>query len=666
MTSAKISKEILDFAGVGFGPSNLAFAVALRELAPQLRGVFLERKPEFSWHANMLFDRSNVQISFLKDLVTLRNPTSEFTFLNYLRDRGRLERFMNLRTFHPSREEYQDYLGWAARHFQDVVRYGTRVLRVMPCPGTRPDHFEICAEGSSSGETINIRARNLVIATGGTARIPNGCETGVRIVDAGEVLATFPERFADPHAALKFIVAGYGQTSGEVILELLQRYSQAEVHVLASGYSLRPADSSVFLNEVYSSSEVDAFFNADEVRKQAILKDVRGTNYGVIDPDLLAEIYHTAYLSEVRGARRLYIRPFTRLLRAYEEAGKVRLTAEDLLSGESQDDTCDGLVLATGFDRRLDPNVYGAVLPLLMRRDDGGVQVSRGYRAETSEPLDCGVYLQGFSEASHGPGDTLLSLLPFRSAEIVGDIEARKAVASARPKQRAKSAYPPPHHLDENDDQLYALMERNAFATLISARGTDDALVTQLPLILNRGRGPKGVLFGHIDRSNPQADLLDDREVVAVFHGPDCYISPDVYRSRQLPTWNSMSVHVHGRVRLIEDTAAVVRGLQSICESADPGPDRFRLAFDDPRIDHLIDFIVGFEIEIEVMTGRFKLSQDRDAGDQYRAGAEMLRRARGRDRDLLERILGMDFSAPMAGSGAPSLPVNGHHQRREP
>ena len=87
-----------DVIGVGFGPSNLALAIALAETpaARGLRSRFLERQPHFRWHGGMLLPGSDMQISFLKDLVTLRNPTSPLTFVNYLHSQGRLHDFIDL------------------------------------------------------------------------------------------------------------------------------------------------------------------------------------------------------------------------------------------------------------------------------------------------------------------------------------------------------------------------------------------------------------------------------------------------------------------------------------------------------------------------------------------------------------------------------------------
>ena len=98
--------DVLDVVGIGFGPSNLALAIAATEQAAAdprqaLRVGFLERQPRFGWHRGMLIDDATMQVSFLKDLVTLRNPTSDFSFVCYLHERGRLVDFINHKTLFP-------------------------------------------------------------------------------------------------------------------------------------------------------------------------------------------------------------------------------------------------------------------------------------------------------------------------------------------------------------------------------------------------------------------------------------------------------------------------------------------------------------------------------------------------------------------------------------
>ncbi len=116
-------RSVHDLIGVGFGPSNLALAIAIAEhnagvrRTPGARGVtaaFVERQRGFGWHRGMLLEDATMQVSFLKDLVTLRNPQSDFSFLCYLQSRNRLVDFINQKNFFPSRVEFHDYLQWAA------------------------------------------------------------------------------------------------------------------------------------------------------------------------------------------------------------------------------------------------------------------------------------------------------------------------------------------------------------------------------------------------------------------------------------------------------------------------------------------------------------------------------------------------------------------------
>jgi L-ornithine N5-monooxygenase len=136
MTQAIASPAVHDLIGIGFGPSNLALAIALQEREKaqgKLDVLFLDKQADYRWHGNTLVSQSELQISFLKDLVTLRNPTSPYSFVNYLKVHGRLVDFINLGTFYPCRMEYNDYLRWVAGQFTSArARYGEEVLAIEP------------------------------------------------------------------------------------------------------------------------------------------------------------------------------------------------------------------------------------------------------------------------------------------------------------------------------------------------------------------------------------------------------------------------------------------------------------------------------------------------------------------------------------------------------
>ncbi|MEX5713133.1 FMN-binding negative transcriptional regulator [Parafrankia sp. FMc6] len=222
------------------------------------------------------------------------------------------------------------------------------------------------------------------------------------------------------------------------------------------------------------------------------------------------------------------------------------------------------------------------------------------------------------------------------------------------PARRGAAGYPPGRYLESDPDLLRDVIERYRFATVISARDVDDPVVTQLPLTLDAARGTHGMLFGHMDGANPHADLLDGRPVLVLFHGPNGYISPHVYASTQLPTWNSITVHVRGTARVLRDSAAVARGLCGIAEASDRAPGAYRLSEKTAGDRRLLGLVVGFEIDIHEMTGRFKLSQDRDEQDRRLAALALARGADPDDRPLIAAAVRLPLDP---GDGPPRGPV---------
>jgi transcriptional regulator len=169
-------------------------------------------------------------------------------------------------------------------------------------------------------------------------------------------------------------------------------------------------------------------------------------------------------------------------------------------------------------------------------------------------------------------------------------------------------------------DALHALIESYSFATLISP-GSTEPMITHLPLLLDRGRGAQGTLIGHVARANPHWRTLQEQpDTTAIFHGPHAYVSPSWYGVHpSVPTWNYAVVHAAGQARLIHEPQAleqITRRLVDAFESPRPEPWRMDL----PSDFHLqmLGAIVGFEIEIRQLRGKFKLSQNRSMDDRRR------------------------------------------------
>ena len=159
---------------------------------------------------------------------------------------------------------------------------------------------------------------------------------------------------------------------------------------------------------------------------------------------------------------------------------------------------------------------------------------------------------------------------------------------------------------------LHQFMEQHSFATLITHR-ENEPFASHLPLLLDRNMGNQGHLLGHFAKANPQSKTPRHEEVLAIFHGPHAYISPTWYEAANtVPTWNYQAVHVYGRYTAIDDPEelkAVIEKTVTFYEAPEKTPWSMQNA-DPDFIDQLLQGIVGFQIEIERIEGKFKLSQN--------------------------------------------------------
>jgi L-ornithine N5-oxygenase len=422
---------VRDIVAVGFGPSNLALAICVREhnarvpVNERLSIGILERKTGFGWHRGMLLDGTTMQVSFLKDLATMRNPASPFSFLCYLHERSRLVDFINHKTLFPSRIEFHDYLEWAAARFDDVVDYRTEVTEVRPVfHGDRVEYLDVVGRSVDPPHTETVlRTRNLVIGTGVVPALPPGVERSGRIGHSSELL----DRFAEGAwaGAGRFAVVGAGQSGAEAASYLHTRFPKAEVHAIFSRYGYSPADDSPFANRVFDPAAVDEFFLAPESVKEKFYAYHANTNYSVVDQELIHELYRRVYDERVRGAPRLHVHHLTSVVDVAADQDAVRLRVKALADGRIRDLTVDAAVFATGY-RPMDPAaVLGAAAELCKRSGSGRFRVARDYRVSTGENVDCGIFLQGGTEHTHGLASSLLSNTAIRAGEIVAAVSGK-------------------------------------------------------------------------------------------------------------------------------------------------------------------------------------------------------------------------------------------------
>lgn len=193
--------------------------------------------------------------------------------------------------------------------------------------------------------------------------------------------------------------------------------------------------------------------------------------------------------------------------------------------------------------------------------------------------------------------------------------------------------YPPKKHQDDDINHMIDVIKTYPLATLISIKNSQP-LITHLPLVYDEGK-----LIGHIDIYNPQAQLLkDDNDVTLIFAGPECYISPSIYSTTQLPTWNYIKVHLKGKVKAIESKAALKQSLITMTAFLEAPDHKYILEPDNPRLDKNLGYIEMFEIEITNWEGKFKLSQDKKPSDINAAREELVRANQESIKQFLDNV----------------------------
>jgi lysine N6-hydroxylase len=404
--------EHFEVVGTGLGPFNLSLA-ALVEPLTDLRIRFFEARSAFHWHSGMMLPGARLQVSFLKDLVTLVDPSSPFTFLNFLATERRLYRFLIAGDGRCSRQEFERYYQWVAGQLKSV-RWDQRVERIE----LSGDRFAV-----TTADGRDVTADNIVIGSGRQPWLPEFARplAGDSVLHSGQL------RFVNPSLAGKRVmVVGAGQSGAEVVSHVLSGAMglPATLTWVSSRVGFLPIDDSPFTNEWFHPGYVDHFYDLSPERRRELLAHQRLASDGVSEP-LLRDIYRRLYDLDVLAPGQLRHRLLAcrRLIGLDREQGRLSATLLDQDTGTVESFPTDVVVLATGYRSEFP----GYLEPLRTRLldGDGHFRVRRDYSLSWDGPPNRGIYVQNAGEHSHGIADPNLSLAAWRSARIINAIFGR-------------------------------------------------------------------------------------------------------------------------------------------------------------------------------------------------------------------------------------------------
>ncbi|MGX5848943.1 FMN-binding negative transcriptional regulator [Mesorhizobium sp. PL10] len=198
--------------------------------------------------------------------------------------------------------------------------------------------------------------------------------------------------------------------------------------------------------------------------------------------------------------------------------------------------------------------------------------------------------------------------------------------------------YQPPHFVETRQDVLHGLIRSHPLGLLIS-NGSDGPIANAIPFLLDAEAGPNGRLRAHLAKANPQWRLLADNPasaVLVVFQGADAYVTPSWYETKRetgkvVPTWNYAIVQVRGTVKVIDDSAWIAQQISDLTLSQEGARKEPWAVTDAPPtfIQSQIKGIIGLEIEIAAISGKWKVSQNRPVADRVGVAEGLEKEAAG-------------------------------------
>ncbi|MGW5233657.1 lysine N(6)-hydroxylase/L-ornithine N(5)-oxygenase family protein [Streptomyces nodosus] len=419
-----------DLVGIGIGPFNLSLA-ALAHPLTELDTAFYEQRPRFDWHPGLLIDGATLQVPFLADLVTLADPASPWSFLNYLKTRDRLFPFYFAERFHIERAEYDAYCRWVSTHLPGL-HFGHRVDTIRWNPDHQlfaVDHTRLDDDGTprTTGRT---HARNIVLGIGTRPHLPPALEPlaadpGTPVLHAADYLRHRSELLTARHIT----VVGAGQSGAEIFLDLLRHrpLGRERLHWLARTEAFAPMEYSKLGLEHFTPDYTRYFHALDEPQRDRLVAAQWQLHKG-IDADTIAAIHDELYRRTLHGDwPDAVLTPGVTVHTARRTpTDRLELQLEHTRQHTRSHLVTDAIVLATGYRERPLDRLLAALDPHLQRDNSGRPRIDEQFRMILDPTVTGTVHVQNAELHTHGVGTPDLGLAAWRSATILNSLTGKE------------------------------------------------------------------------------------------------------------------------------------------------------------------------------------------------------------------------------------------------
>ncbi len=416
-----MKRSDLDLIGIGIGPFNLSLAALLHK-HPEIRSRFFDAKASFQWHSEVLFKDSVMQTSWLKDLVTPVDPTSPFSFLNYLVTHGLFYAHLNTDRRTITRREFERYCQWVASQLHDQLSFSTAIQQVEFIDGT------FVVRGSAGQFT----SRHLCVATG---HVPSTPEFARPHLGSRVFHAKSPELANIDLRDKRVVIIGGGQTGLEIFRNALQeKWGATRALTLVSRrHTLEPLDETPFTNEYFTPAYVQNFYQTSRKHKESAVAHQRLASDGNTPfylNDLFNELYQLRYVERSPKDFRILARRCVAALESHDET--YRLTLENHFTENLETLDADIVILSTGFKVEL-PSCLAGIRHLLDLDESENFRLSENFQAKWEHQQTNHLFALNFGRRTHGIAEPQTSLMAWRSGQIANQLLQKSIYSTQSP-----------------------------------------------------------------------------------------------------------------------------------------------------------------------------------------------------------------------------------------
>jgi len=401
--------QTYDFIAIGIGPFNLGLA-CLTEPVKALNGLFLDQNEGFDWHTGMMLESAMLQTPFMADLVTLADPTSRFSFLNYLKQKGKIYSFYIRENFFMMRKEFNQYCQWACEQLTNL-QFSTRVEQVIW--SEEEQCYLIEARSTQGGDKRIYRAKKLVLGTGPSPWLPSCARDVSRHVHHSSVYLPNKEQVQQSKSVT---VVGSGQSAAEIFYDLL---SDIEKHHYQLTWVTRaprfyPLEYSKLTLEMTSPEYIDYFHDLPMGKRDQLNREQKGLYKG-INISLINDIYDLMYTKRLDGPLNVNLYTHSELTgMTRHHNGALEMT---FLQQEQQQEyrhSSDSVILATGYGYQA-PQCIEGIHSRIQWDDAGRYAVNRNYSIDA----DNQIFVQNAELHTHGFVTPDLGMACYRNSSII-------------------------------------------------------------------------------------------------------------------------------------------------------------------------------------------------------------------------------------------------------